>query len=170
MDNNLERRVYDNGLVAIAEPVEGKRKAILLVGIDVGAKNESTEKKGGAHLLEHMMFNSNEYRTREEIAEVSEFNGIETNASTSITQTILNFGLPVDKLPISLELAYQAVISRNYREEEFLNEKDGPVSAELVMYERDPGSRFAERSVRPILYKGSPMARQLLVHFNLLGL
>lgn len=155
MENSLERRTYDNGLVAIAEPIEGKKKAFLLVGMDVGAKNESSEKKGGAHLLEHMMFNSNEYRTREEIAEVSEFNGIETNAGTSITNTILEFNLPPDQLPISMELAYQSIISRGYREEEFLNERDGPVTAELVMHERSPHSRFSERRLRPVLYKGS---------------
>jgi len=154
----MKRRVYDNGLVAIAEPMTHKRKTNLIVDINVGSKNETAEKKGGAHLLEHMMFKSNDHQTTEEIAETSDFNGINRNASTSQVSTKLKFGFPPEKLSLSLKLAYQAINNISYKEEEFTKEKEGPVTDELIKYDRDPKSRFMLRTVTPNLWRGcSPL-------------
>ncbi|MBI4148042.1 insulinase family protein [Candidatus Woesearchaeota archaeon] len=108
------RKVFPNGLRAIADPID-RRYAVLKVGIDVGAKNESRGKKGGAHLLEHMMFRSNEFRTSDQIAEDSEFHGLYTNAHTSLTETTIKITFPPNHLSLAVELAYQAVKSRQLK-------------------------------------------------------
>lgn len=151
----MKRVQFNNGLVARAERIPGKRKIQLYVGIDAGSKNETPEKAGAAHLLEHMMFQTNEFRTGRDFKETGEFNGIDMNASTSATETELDFYLPSEKQALALELAYQAIASRTCEESEFQNEKDGPVTAELISVERSPASRFAHRVILPELYKGN---------------
>jgi len=150
------RREYQNGLTAIAVPLKGKKRAAFFVGIDVGSKNESREKKGCAHLLEHMMFRSNEFRTTDQIAEDAEFNGMKFNARTNASDTLLKFWLPPAMLGLAMEIAYQSIVSGSYDLQEFQTEKDGPVTTELVAYERDPTQRYARRVLLPRVFENTP--------------
>lgn len=161
-----ERKVFKNGLVAIAEPMEHKKKAVFYVGIDVGSKNESKEKKGGAHLLEHMMFFSNNYKTSDEIAEILEFNGMSANAHTSHTTTTIEVSLPPDKLSTAVSTAYQAVINTAYDKTEFEIEKNGPVARELINAEHNPLQRFVMRYAFPRIFEGTPLADSVIGTFE----
>jgi len=162
----VQKQVLDNGLHAVAEPIEGKKKVFLHVGIDVGSKNEASEKKGGAHLLEHMMFRSNNWRSSDKIAEACEYSGISTNAFTSPVSTVLTFSLPPEKLDLAVELAYQAIANTAYDEKEFATEKDGPVTTELVMNERNPRNRFFIRVAIPRVYDGTPLSDAVIGTFE----
>lgn len=152
-----ERREFPNGLVAIADPILGKRKVQLYAGINVGAMDESHAKKGGAHLLEHLMFKSNEFRSAAQIVRDLEFCGIVANAATSQSETLIDLYTPPEKLPVAMDFALQAVVRRQFDEKEFLNEKEGPVTQELVNYERNPSSRFATRLVCPRTFAGTAL-------------
>src|SRR3989344_2043984 len=161
----IQRKVYSNGLIATAIPLEGKTKIAFSVGIDVGAKNESTERKGCAHLLEHMMFRSNDFRTSDQLAEAVEFSGMDINARTSLTETTLAFQLPPEKLGLAIELAYQSIVSKSYNVDEFETEKNGPVTTELVGHERTPGERYFRRILLPRVFKGTPFGDAVIGTF-----
>ncbi|MBI4149609.1 insulinase family protein [Candidatus Woesearchaeota archaeon] len=153
----IQRREYKNGLIAVAVPLAGKKKAAFYVGIDVGSKNESRDKKGCAHLLEHMMFRKNDFRNSDQIAEEAEFNGMELNAQTSLTDTRLKLWLPPERLGLAVELTYQSIASGSYDPQEFQSEKNGPVTAELVAYERNPTQRYVRRVLFPRIFEGTPL-------------
>lgn len=161
-----QRKIYNNGLVAIADPLEGKKKIQLLIGIDVGSKDEQREKKGGAHLLEHMAFNSNEFRTAEEIAELGEFSGIEMNASTSAHNTIFYYWCPPEKIDCAVDLAFEAITCQEYKKEEFYREKSGPVTDELIGLERNPQTRFFQRFFLPAILRGTPFQDAIIGTFD----
>lgn len=162
----IQRREYKNGLTAVAVPLDGKKKAAFYVGIDVGSKNESRDRKGCAHLLEHMMFRSNDFRTSDQIAEEAEFSGMEFNAQTSLTDTKLKFWLPPEKLELAMELAHQSIVSGSYNEQEFKSEKNGPVTTELVAYERNPIQRYVRRVLFPRIFEGTPLEDAVIGTFD----
>ena len=153
----MERREYNNGLVAIAEPIAGKSKAQIFVGMDVGAKNEPTEKKGGLHLLEHRMFGSNDQTSSLEFVESAEFHGIGLNAFTSHIETIYDCWTPGSKLEHAVNLLFSLVTNRSYDSEEFIKERDGVVMTELITSERTPYQRFIGRLLFPEIFEGTPL-------------
>jgi len=152
----IHRKQYDNGLVVVCKEVLGRSVTSLIVGINVGSKNDPERQEGCAHLLEHMLFSSNEFRTQSEIVEAGEFSGMNFNAHTSKISTEMEFILPSEQLRLALELAYQSVLSRECCEEELHREKTGPVTDELRKNEMKLEKKFFVRVMYPRVFLGTP--------------
>jgi predicted Zn-dependent peptidase len=113
-----------------------------------------------------MKFRSNNFRTSDQIAEACEYSGIKTNAFTNPASTVLVFSLPPEKLDLAVEIAYQAISNFTYDEAEFTIEKNGPVTTELVMSERNPVQRFFVRVAMPRIYEGTPLKDAVIGTFE----
>lgn len=77
------RTVLDNGVRVITQPMPQLRSIALGVWIDAGARDESPEQNGLAHLIEHMIFKGTARRSAYEIAKSFDAIGGQTNAFTS---------------------------------------------------------------------------------------
>ncbi len=160
------RRDFPNGLVAMAAPLPSRRRMALSIAIDAGSKDEPSERKGGAHLLEHILFKSNEFATTREIARRLEFSGMSGNAATSAHYTSLDFHLPPSGLVEVLALSTQLIRARQYDPLEFETERRGPVQVELMKMEHDHEARYETRVVYPRILEGTPLAEPAIGTFE----
>jgi len=158
----MHEQTLENGLNVVNIRFPERYTSHLVLCVDVGSKDESDEKRGGAHLLEHMIFRSDEYFSSKDRKRLAEFNGTSMNASTSPTEMILQFSFSPEQLSTVLNLANTSIRARKYVEEEFNTEREGAITNELIMYERDPISRFFSRHLMPRLFRGTPFGEDTL--------
>ena len=76
-----------NGLTVATETIPNFESVALGIWVKSGARNESDDEHGIAHLLEHMAFKGTERRSAWEIASEIENVGGEINAATSVETT-----------------------------------------------------------------------------------
>lgn len=156
-----ERRVLDNGLIAIADPMHGKKLAVLRLGILLGAKDEAESKSGMSHFLEHMLFRSNKHLTTNEFGEAIEFNGMDFNACTGKTETQIIFSLPREKLPLAIKMMNYLISDDQYTQSEFEIEK-GVILSEMAESNLDNDEIFEKEIFYPFIFEGSPMAKRII--------
>ncbi len=83
----VETSRLSNGLRVVTHEMPHLETASLGVWVGAGARHETSEQHGIAHLLEHMAFKGTERRSALQIAEEIESVGGDLNASTSVETT-----------------------------------------------------------------------------------
>ena len=83
----VETARLSNGLRVVTHEMPHLETASLGVWVGAGARHETSEQHGIAHLLEHMAFKGTERRSALQIAEEIESVGGDLNASTSVETT-----------------------------------------------------------------------------------
>ncbi len=78
-----QKTVLPNGLRVVTEKIPYVRSVSLGIWVEAGTRDESPEKNGIAHFLEHMVFKGTENRNAFEIADALESLGGNLNAFTS---------------------------------------------------------------------------------------
>jgi len=157
----MKRKVFKNGLVAIADPIPGQKRTALYIGVRAGLPNEPKDKIGLTHFLEHMVDGSNEYFSKSRLGELLEYSGIDTNAATFKGHTILEYEMPGEMLPRCIEIALKMVKAKKYRVDEFKNEK-GVILSEMNERDDTPDTFFYDRRVLPRLLRGTALAPAVL--------
>ena len=163
MIDNHECGAYNNGLDAIVEPLKGESEVHVLIGMNMGSQDEPPEKVGGMHLREHECFGSNGEKTSREFVEDLEYKGFEINAATNPVETVYFAGTVKtlydlnDLARLAIRENFKAIKSIRPHEKEFYRERDKVIQNELIMYERNPYSRFEDRVLNPAIFKGSPL-------------
>lgn len=159
---HTERRVYDNGLVAISNTCKSRQKSELLIGIKSGSGEDSDGKEGTAHLLEHMLFKPEISAKMGSVYRKAEFNGIRIMGGTNPAQTIYEFKGFTRNFPLILKLARDMMEYQDYTQEQLEKERDGVVRTELAMVQRNPLSKFKSTILNPILFRGTKLGRPVL--------
>ena len=110
----FEKYTLDNGLRVIIHEDASTPMAVVNVMYDVGAKDESADKTGFAHLFEHLMFggsiNIPDFETPLQVA------GGENNAYTSNDVTNYYIQLPAENLETALWLESDRMLSLAFSE------------------------------------------------------
>ncbi len=152
LDNGLRYYVREN-------QAPGGRASLRLV-VDVGSALEDDDQKGGAHFLEHMLFNGTELFPANELISVLEQFGAEfgpdVNAYTSVDETVYELTIPTDDdeiidtaLDVLLEWAANATI-----DEDDVNDERGVVLEEWRLSEQSADGRVYSR-YRDLLLAGT---------------
>jgi predicted Zn-dependent peptidase len=93
-----------NGLRVICDPMPGLHSFALSVIIHGGARFESEEQSGWAHLSEHMVFKGAGPRNAKQLAEVIEHKGGTINASTGYEHTRFEVRGLCELMPLAIEV------------------------------------------------------------------
>jgi len=104
MTDTFRLTTLDNGLRVATIAMPGVQTASAGLWVDVGARYETPEVNGVAHMLEHMAFKGTATRSARAIAETIENVGGQLNAYTSREHTGYYARVLAEDLPLALEL------------------------------------------------------------------
>ncbi|MDO8600342.1 MAG: pitrilysin family protein [bacterium] len=144
-----------NNLRVITIPMSGVTTATILVMVNTGSNNETKEKNGISHFLEHMFFKGTQRRPTAQIitSEVDTMGGY-TNAFTSHEYTGYYLKIPHGKFDQALDLISDIYTNSLIAKEEVEKER-GAIMQELRMY-RDNPQRYIFDVYEDLLYGDQP--------------
>lgn len=87
MNPGINKTILQNGVRILSKQVANARSVSMGVWVDVGARDESLEKNGLSHLIEHMIFKGTKRRNAFQIAKEFDAVGGHSNAFTSMENT-----------------------------------------------------------------------------------
>jgi predicted Zn-dependent peptidase len=135
----------DSGLRLIRVPMPAVQSVTALVLADVGSRNESPERWGVSHFLEHMVFKgTDKWPTAQELAVAVDAIGAKFNAFTSKEYTGYYVQAASQFLPLSLEVLSDMLLTPRLRTEDLEREK-GVIVEEMNMYADMPASHIANK-------------------------
>jgi predicted Zn-dependent peptidase len=133
----FKRTRLDNGMTVVMERTRNVRSVSLGVWVRVGSRNESPEKGGISHFLEHMFFKGTRKRSAHQIAVEIDSLGGELNAFTSKEGTTFYIKVLDEHLAKGVELLSDVFLHSTFPQEEIGREKN-VVREELKMVEDTP--------------------------------
>ncbi len=156
----LELIRLPNGVRIALDPMPGLGTAALGVWQRVGARWESEELNGIAHLFEHMAFKGAGSRDARKFAEDTENAGCVMNAATGYERTAYYARCLAEQAPFSLDLISDILFDPHWLPEDLEKEK-GVVAQERGEAFDAPDDRVFELH-QAALYKGQPLGRPIL--------
>src|SRR3546814_18003944 len=112
-----------NGLTVVTDSMPHVETVSLGVWSNVGARNETADINGVAHLLEHMAFKGTERRSAREIAEEIEAVGGHLNAYTSREQTAFYAKVLADDTALAVDIVADILQHSVFDPEELARER-----------------------------------------------
>lgn len=112
-----------SGLTVVTERMPHLESVALGTWIKSGARNETPDEHGIAHLLEHMAFKGTRSRSARDIAEQIENVGGELNAATSTETTAYYARVLKDHVPLAVDILSDILTDSVFDEDELTREK-----------------------------------------------
>lgn len=135
---HVYKKILDNGLTVLVRPMHAIPKVCTEIWYKVGSKNEKTDQKGIAHLIEHMTFKGTQGSKSLNLSE-SDINIVthmlsgSCNAFTSYDYTGYLFNFPTQHWQMSLKIVADCMRNCAFKEDH-LNSEMKAVIQELKMY------------------------------------
>lgn len=140
---NFLRRKLKNGLTVLYE-----KRDLPVVALSItnrfGAAHETSDIKGIAHFIEHLVFTGTKTRTHEDISREIEKRGGMINAFTTENATSFLFKLPSEHLFAGLDILADILTNPTFGENKFEKEKK-VILEEIKMYHDMPQSDIYDR-------------------------
>lgn len=152
----LERFTLDNGLEVAFMRVETAPLVSVQVWYRVGSKDEARNRRGSAHMFEHMMFKGTQRVPPEEHARHVNRLGGYVNATTNEDATFYYQTLPAEYLDFAVELEAERMRNLLFREDMVKTERE-VVKEEIRQQENNPIARGFLRFLE-IAYTKHPYA------------
>lgn len=149
-----------NGVRVVVDPMPGLESAALGVWIEAGARDESRELNGVAHLFEHMAFKGAGARDARALAEAFESVGASANAATGYERTAYFARALSEHAPAALELILDMLLEPRWLADELEREKQ-VVLQELAQAKDDPEDCAFELH-QACVFDGQPLGRSIL--------
>ena len=156
MSKILYRQIeLENGLKAVLSENKNIPSVIISVGYKAGSKDEPSDKKGLAHLLEHLMFTGIFGRNFKSFDEVLSRLGGESNAYTSHDMTSYFLSIPSGLLEFAMKLDSARLKGIEFSGKNLEIQKKVVIEEKNQVYDNVPfGSLESESSCR--LFKDTP--------------
>ncbi len=132
-----EITTLDNGLRVATTTVPHVQSATVSVFVDVGARYEHVEENGLSHLLEHMAFKGTKQRNALAIAEAFDAIGGNSNAYTSMEQTVYYARVLERDVPVALDILADILLRSVFDEAELERERE-VILQEIAMHHDTP--------------------------------
>ena len=144
-----------NGLQCVV--VENHKSPIVkqMLWYKVGAADETAFYKGGAHLLEHLMFRGTSRVPDGEFNRIMEKNGADSNAFTGHDMTAYHQMADVSRLEVMLALEADRMHNLSFDEEAFKAEQKIVLQERKQVIENKPSAAFTEK-FNKMLWGNSP--------------
>lgn len=149
-----------NGLTVATDRIDGVESTALGVWVGTGARSESAETNGVAHLLEHMAFKGTNRRSAAEIAGEIEAVGGHLNAYTSREVTAYYARVLKEDSPLALDILADILTDSVFDEEE-LDRERGVILQEIGQAADTPED-VAHEAFQAAAYPDQPAGRSIL--------
>ncbi len=116
--------ILDNGLRVVSDSIAQLQTTSVGVWVDVGARHETPEQNGVAHLLEHMAFKGTARRGARAIAEEIEAVGGHLNAYTGREQTAYYARILAADLPLAVDILGDILLHSTFEAAELERERE----------------------------------------------
>ncbi len=152
------RKQLKNGLTLLYEP-----RDLPLVSVSIanpfGAAHETSDIKGIAHFMEHLVFTGTKTRTHEDISREIEKKGGMLNAFTDHLVTNFYFKLPSEHLFAGLDILTDIIKNPIFDEKKFEKEKK-VILEEIKMYHDAPQHHIYEKILENLY--GKPLGEGII--------
>ena len=150
MHQKFYRKVLKNGMTILFEK---RDLPVVSVAFSVryGGINESSEERGIAHFIEHLLYKGTKNRTYQQISSEIEKNGGVLNGFTDETLTAFWCKMPSDKLKIALDVLGDMVRNPLFDEKEMDKERK-IIFEEMKLYHDSP-MHYVFDKIQQFLYK-----------------
>ncbi len=159
MNGNLKEVTLANGVSVAIEDSPSFYSASLGILAKAGSKDEG-EKKGVAHLLEHLVFKGNERFNARRLAEVFASLGGEANGLTHKDYTLYYLHMPYDKLLPAFEILADVFLHPLIAVEEL--EKEKQVVLEEIKEMEDSPEEVGREKLFSLVWRGHPLSFPIL--------
>ncbi|MEK6692515.1 MAG: pitrilysin family protein [Nitrospirota bacterium] len=133
----FRKDILDNAIRVVSEVVPASHSVSIGVWVMAGSRDESYEKNGTSHFIEHMFFKGTERRTAKDIAIEVDSIGGELNAFTSREETTFYARSLDEHLPVALDLLSDIFLHSVFDPQEIEKEKR-IILEEIKMVEDTP--------------------------------
>lgn len=156
----FERTSLPGGPRVISARLPGTRSLSVAVYVLVGSRQESREKAGLAHFMEHITFRGTAaYPTSREVAEAIEGVGGSSNAATDRESTVYWTRLPVREAERAFSVLADLVVRPRLRSEDIARERD-IITEEIRSYQDDP-AQFVFNVFDTAFYGDDPLGWEI---------
>src|SRR6478672_9920297 len=131
---NINREVLPNGLTVITEEMEHIRSVSIGIWIKTGSRDESAERNGISHFIEHMVFKGTKNRSALDIARQMDAIGGNMDAFTGKEAICFNAKVLDEHLPVAVDVISDLVLNPNFEPKDIDREK-GVILEEIKMDE-----------------------------------
>ncbi|TVR12557.1 MAG: insulinase family protein, partial [Balneolaceae bacterium] len=157
---NIRKSLLPNGLKIVSECIDSVKSISVGIWVKTGSRNESENRAGITHFLEHMLFKGTNKRNAYEIAQSMESVGGYLNAFTSTEYTCYYARCLDSKLETALDVLSDMVKNSQFPRRELQKEKK-VVLEEMKMYRDSPEDVvFDEFSSQ--VFRDHPIGRPIL--------
>ena len=145
----FKKAYLENGVPVVTESLKSVRSVVLGIWVKVGSRNETTEKNGISHCLEHMFFKGTKKRSAKDIAFEIDSLGGDLNAFTSRENTTFYIKVLDEYLGKGVELLSDIFLHPIFPEDELEKEKK-IIKEEIKMVEDTPDDYIHDLFTRTI--------------------
>lgn len=159
IDASYRKTTLDNGIRVVTEQLPYVRSVSLGVWADVGSRDESADRNGLTHFLEHMVFKGTRNRNVREIAQSLESLGGYLNAFTTKEHTCYYARVLDAHVPQAMDVLADLILNATFEKKELEKEKQ-VVIEELRNAEDDPEDiihDYFEKALFPDHALGNPI-------------
>lgn len=145
-----------NGIRVVIENYGAYPVAAVGVLVPSGGRFENEKTAGLSHFMEHMLFQGTEHRASNEIAAAIENVGGEVRATTYAQYTVFSHHLPVEQIPLSIEILADMIRFPLFKPE--LIASEAKVVAQEIFASLDNPQRLARNGLLKAMYGTDPLA------------
>lgn len=158
--SSVNKTILANGVRVLSERVPYVDSVSVGIWVVAGSCDESDERRGMSHFIEHMMFKGTQKRSALQIADEMDGLGGHLNAFTDKEFTCYYSKVLKEHLPVALEILSDMVLYSVYDPEEIEREKN--VVLEEIKRHRDTPEDEVHDLVAEIIWKGHRLGNSVI--------
>ena len=160
MSDHLTRTTLDNGLRIVTEHMSSSRTASVGVWVAVGSRDETPQRSGASHFLEHLLFKGTEDRSARDVAEAIDGVGGDMNAFTAREHTAFYTRVPASARRMATDVLFD-VLRRPALRESDVDAERMVINEELVAAYDTPDD-VVHIALYEELFDGHSLGREVL--------
>ena len=157
---NIRRTVLPNGMLVLTERMGHVNSLSMGVWVNSGSRDETAERNGISHFVEHMVFKGTTSRSAQQIAREVDSMGGNLDAFTSKENVCFNIKVLEEKADPALDVLSDLVLHPTFAAEDVTREQ-GVILEEIKMDEDNPDYLVNEIFSQKF-WKGDPLGRPIL--------
>ena len=157
---NIRRTVLPNGLLVLTERMNHVNSLSMGVWVASGSRDETPERNGISHFVEHMVFKGTTSRSAQQIAREVDSMGGNLDAFTSKENVCFNIKVLEEKADPALDVLSDLVLHPTFATEDVTREQ-GVILEEIKMDEDNPDYLVNEIFTQKF-WKGDSLGRPIL--------
>ena len=157
---DIRKTTLPNGLLVLTERMPHLRSVSMGVWIDSGSRDETPERNGISHFIEHMVFKGTTTRSASQLAREVDSIGGNLDAFTGKETVCFNIKVLDENVPAALDLLSDLVLHPTFSPDDIVREQ-GVILEEIKMDEDNPDYLVHELFSQKF-WKGDALGRPIL--------